>query len=108
MIRDKGLQPERTAMSWLRTQLVLFGAGLLLLRTYFVYDHILLALSSLIGIVLTFCFSTYIQLRFRQTFTDKNAITKYEYVAKFLLSATVSLLALCYAIFSLMQIWKII
>ncbi|MEZ9566680.1 DUF202 domain-containing protein [Vibrio artabrorum] len=107
MIRDKGLQPERTAISWLRTQLVLFGAGLLLLRTYFVYDYILLALSSLVGIVLTFCFSTYIQCRFRKTFTNKNAITKYEYITKSLLSATVSLLALCYAIFSLIQIWKI-
>ncbi|PSW43233.1 DUF202 domain-containing protein [Photobacterium leiognathi] len=105
MIRDKGLQPERTAMSWLRTQLVLFGTSLLLSRTYFVHHNKLLALTTLFCIILAFIFSIYIQRRFEKGFTNLNAISSLEYKAKVLLSITVALLAFCYALFNFFRLW---
>ncbi|WP_412104896.1 DUF202 domain-containing protein [Vibrio mediterranei] len=106
MMRDKGLQPERTAMSWLRTQLVLFGASLLLFRTYITHDYTYLALLSFIGIAITFVFSRYIQRRFEKPFTNPNTTSPIDYQVKIWLSVTVSILAFSYALYSLVHHWK--
>ncbi|MGV2986103.1 DUF202 domain-containing protein [Vibrio sp. E150_011] len=92
--RDKGLQPQRTSMSWLRTQLVL-------LLVVFAYLRVTLAMEyptliCLLAGAFTMMGSLYAQNRFSQDFSNSMAVSRLESFIKISLSAIVLLLSTSY------------
>ncbi len=69
MTRDPGLQPERTSMSWLRTQLVLFGMGLVIFKISEINGYNGIAIMGVIAMVFAVCCNLYTQKRFNKLFT---------------------------------------
>lgn len=59
MNKDNGLQRERTALSWLRTQLVLFGIGIVLFRYALFHEQPAIYITSVIAILIAFSCSLF-------------------------------------------------
>ncbi len=57
MITEKGLQKERTHLSWLRTRLVLFGMGFVFFRLSISNSHILTAFIGSVAMIIAIGFS---------------------------------------------------
>ncbi len=98
MTRDPGLQPERTSMSWLRTQLVFFGMGLLFFKIAEGRGVISITLIGLITMVFAIYCSLYTQNRFNKLFTNASALKAQEQIIKKVMSGITCLLSLCYLI----------
>ncbi len=98
MTRDPGLQPERTSMSWLRTQLVLFGAGLLVFKVADNYGVTSISIAGLVAMVFSIYCSFYTQKRFSKLFTNASAMKAQEQNIKKILSAIVCLLSISYVV----------
>ena len=99
MNKDPGLQPERTAMSWLRTQLVLFALGLLFFK---VTEQYAFPRLSLIGILMMFSAilgTVYCRFRFTQVFENMMTVTRTEYWVKRYLSSLITLMTVGYLIY---------
>ncbi|QIA65627.1 DUF202 domain-containing protein [Vibrio astriarenae] len=66
MNQVKGLQKERTALSWLRTQLVLFGIGIILFRFSMSHANPIIFVASIFAMLVacscTLSRSKYIKL----------------------------------------------
>ncbi|QIA65461.1 DUF202 domain-containing protein [Vibrio astriarenae] len=52
MNQVNGLQKERTALSWLRTQLVLFGIGIVLFRFALAHPNLIICVTSIFAMLL--------------------------------------------------------
>ncbi|WP_459682432.1 DUF202 domain-containing protein [Vibrio comitans] len=74
-----GLQKERTALSWLRTQVVLFGIGIVLFRLALAHTSPVIYVASILA-VLVACVCTLSR----------------SHLTKFIVSTTIFLLALAY------------
>ncbi|MGF1739151.1 DUF202 domain-containing protein [Photobacterium satsumensis] len=99
MNKDPGLQPERTAMSWLRTQLVLFTIGLLFLKvtqqsviTSLPVMGVIALLSAILGMF-------YCRYRFTQIFDNNTTVSAKEYWVKSYLSVLIALIAIGYFVY---------
>lgn len=101
MNRDPGLQPERTAMSWLRTQLVLFALGVACFKVAAGQLQLVVALLGIITMATSILTTFYKRARFRQLFHDTMAVGHREYNIKRALSILNVLLAGAF----LAQIW---
>ncbi|MGR5062353.1 DUF202 domain-containing protein [Photobacterium sp. DNB22_13_2] len=99
MSRDPGLQPERTAMSWLRTQLVLFALGLLFLKVTQQSDIIVLPAIGVIAMLSAILGTFYCRYRFTQIFDNDMTVSAKEYGIKLFLSSLILLLAAGYLAF---------
>lgn len=99
LIRDKGLQPERTSMSWLRTQLVLFCVGLIYIRG--TVEFAPLVWIGLTAMVFASVSTLYNKIRFTRQFFDRMAASRDEARVKVALSAVILLLSGSY----LLVIW---
>jgi uncharacterized membrane protein YidH (DUF202 family) len=98
MTRDPGLQPERTSMSWLRTQLVLFAIGLLIFKIANSYGDIVASILGFISMIFAISCSFYTQRRFRPFFIKTPSITVQEQNIKKILTGIISILSLCYLV----------
>ncbi|WEM41196.1 DUF202 domain-containing protein [Photobacterium sp. DA100] len=96
MNSDPGLQPERTAMSWLRTQLVLFALGLLFLKVTEHSHFIALPIMGFITMLLAILASLYSRYRFTQVFENNMTVSANECWIKQSLSLLIALLAIGY------------
>lgn len=86
-MRDPGLQPERTEMSWLRTELVMCVVGIALMRVGIFTHSLLLTAVGIIVITFAVTLTYYSHIRFTQRFTNAMAVTPRETVVKCLLSS---------------------
>lgn len=98
MTRDPGLQPERTSMSWLRTQLVLFALGLLLFKIADNQGVTSISIAGIIAMSFAICCSFYTRKRFGKLFTDTSVMKATEQNIKKMLSAIVCLISIGYAV----------
>lgn len=103
MKRDPGLQPERTSLSWLRTQLVLFGVGLAEVVLLDIHGLSWLALIAIFSVTLALIGSGYFHYRFSGFFRHSQAVAAQEYWVKMAVSAIVGILAACYWVFMLLE-----
>ena len=95
-IRDAGLQPERTALAWLRTYLVLIAMSVLLLKVGKQGDNLLLQLDALILIGFTGFFYFSNKKRFSALIHQAPIIGEKEVLFKKLLSTIIILTAIVY------------
>ena len=101
MTRDPGLQPERTAMSWIRTQLLMFGAGLLLFKIGESNEQYLVAGLGIFCICIAAASTLYLKQRFTKLFSNETAVSRWEFEVKQWLSALLALMAFGY----LLSMW---
>jgi uncharacterized membrane protein YidH (DUF202 family) len=101
MNRDPGLQPERTAMAWLRTQLVLFVISALVFRVAEQNDLHWLAMIAVFAMLFSALSTQYVRKRFENIIVQSDLIGVLEVVIKKVLSFAVIILAFVY----LMLIW---
>lgn len=101
MIRDPGLQPERTAMSWMRTQLLLFVVSALIFRIAEWKDVHWLALISILTMLFSAISTLYVRQRFESILNVLNLVGRIELLFKMILSISVFSLASAY----LIMIW---
>jgi uncharacterized membrane protein YidH (DUF202 family) len=101
MNRDPGLQPERTAMAWLRTQLLLFVISALVFRISEQNNLHWLTAISVITMLFSALSTQYVRKRFENIIVQSNLIGGLEVVIKKVLSFMVIILACVY----LMLIW---
>lgn len=96
MRRDPGLQPERTSMSWLRTQLLMFGTGALMFKVGMLSGSVTSQIFGVILLIFAVLYSYYIRKRFTQRFNDNTAVTLSEFHIKRLTSLLIGCAALAY------------
>lgn len=99
MSKDPGLQPERTAMSWLRTQLVLFALGLLFLKATEQSVIIALPVMGVIAMLSAILGTFYCRYRFTQVFDNNMTVSTKECLVKSCLSLLIALLAIGYFVY---------
>lgn len=98
MSRDPGLQPERTAMSWLRTQLLLFVISALVFRIAEQNDQHWFTAISVATMLFSALSTQYVRKRFENIIVQSDLISNLELVIKKVLSFAVIILALAYLI----------
>jgi uncharacterized membrane protein YidH (DUF202 family) len=98
MNRDPGLQPERTAMAWLRTQLVLFVISALVFRVAEQNDLHWLAMIAVFAMLFSALSTQYVRKRFENVIGEFDLIGRLELNIKKILSIAVIMLALAYMI----------
>lgn len=104
MTRDPGLQPERTSISWLRTQLLMFGTGALMFKVGLVRSAFILEVFGATLLIFAIIYSYYIRKRFAQLFNDNNAVSLSEFQIKRLTSVIICFASLAYLISLLSKI----
>ena len=95
--RDAGLQPERTALAWLRTYMLLIAMSVLLLKVGKQSDNLLLQLDALILIGFTGFFYFSNKKRFSVLIHQVAIIGEKEALLKKLLSTMIIITATVYA-----------
>jgi uncharacterized membrane protein YidH (DUF202 family) len=98
MNRDPGLQPERTAMAWLRTQLLLFVISALVFRISEQNNLHWLTAISVITMLFSALSTQYVRKRFENIIVQSNLIGGLEVVIKKVLSFMVIILACAYLV----------
>ena len=98
--RDPGLQPERTSMSWFRTQLLMVWVGLILMKLGLYHGVVMFCLVSGIILLTAFAGLLYNQRRFIAHFNDQMAVGDAEIVAKKILSSVVFITATTYGLYT--------
>lgn len=105
MKRDVGLQPERTSMAWLRTQLLIFAIGVFLVKVGKDNELILILASGLLMSCNAVFLTYYINRRFKQGFNSEEAVSLYEYRIKLITTLIVSIGALMYGMSRLITLF---
>ncbi|MGF1724778.1 DUF202 domain-containing protein [Photobacterium nomapromontoriensis] len=88
-MRDPGLQPERTEMSWLRTELVMCVVGIALIRVGILTHSLWLTAVGILFITFAVTLTYYSHIRFTQRFSNAIAVTPREVNVKRLLSTII-------------------
>jgi len=96
--RDAGLQPERTALAWLRTYMLLIAMSVLLLKVGKQNDNLLLQINALILIGFTVFFYLSNKKRSSARFHQTPIIGDKEALIKKLFSAMIIITAISYTI----------
>lgn len=96
--RDAGLQPERTALAWLRTYMLLIAMSVLLLKVGKQNDNLLLQIDALLLISFTVFFYLNNKKRFSALFHQAAIIGDKEALIKKLFSAMIIITAISYTI----------
>jgi len=104
MSRDIGLQPERTALSWLRTQMVIIGLGMIKIKVGLNSGALSLIIAGVLLIVTSFCIYLFTRMRFIKLFNNMVAISKVEFVLKVITSTALVIASLSYIIFLMSQL----
>lgn len=99
----KGLesQAERTSLSWLRTYLVSFVFGVLLLKIYKHSHNAILGVTGIFILFLTIYLTHYTYQRFSHFADIKLIVSAKDVIIKKLLSATIFISAFSYQVYSL-------
>ncbi|TDR75790.1 uncharacterized protein DUF202 [Photobacterium lutimaris] len=93
------MQPERTTMSWLRTQLVLFALGLLFLKVTQQSDITVLPAIGVITMLSAILGTFYCRYRFTQIFDNDMTVSAKECWVKSYLSLLIALIATGYFVY---------
>ncbi len=101
MNREPGLQPERTSMSWLRTQLLLFIIGVLIVKTSTHMNYQGLAIFGGGAILISLSVFLYVRMRFVKNIVNYKSVGVIDCLVKFFLSIFISFLSTLY----LIQLW---
>ncbi|MGB5446046.1 MAG: DUF202 domain-containing protein [Psychromonas sp.] len=101
--RDPGLQPERTSLSWRRTQLLMVGVGVLLLKVSEKSSNIILLLGAITLLSAAVFLWHYSQQRFSYFFQSTAAVGNKEATIKIVLSVIIFVIAILYGVLSLIR-----
>lgn len=97
--RDSGLQPERTAISWIRTYLVLAINGIALIHISQPDHNIFIFLCGFLLLLITLLLSIYCRYRFSKNIVNFIVVCKSEIATKVIISWSIFLSNVVYIIY---------